>query len=397
MVTSAQFPNSTGSTLHIGGVCRQCQHTMSGCTNNGNAFVTGSIGNTFYYGGLATANSACLRENSVNNGNLTVSSPIIGTANNGADCFVGGLCYSGGSNTTYRNCVNNGDITIEKDVKVANCTRIGGLIANVESSGKTNIIDACVNNGDIIMKGTNGAQSDGVMRLGGMFGQFTNGTIQILNGYKNTGKIEFAGAQTGTSGVSIGGIIGGSDGSTAIWDAKSSGNIINEGEIVFSGTTPGKAYVGGFAAFLNPSVPPAHVKLINTGNITVTGTASYTGSTISGICGNIKAPIANAQCFCEIYAPKYENAEIGLLSGKVRSTTVTYTDAKVGGRICVEVDEEDEEAKWVTIDESNFSSHLYKMSGTALTEEQIAADVYTVITSKDQIDYTVLPVPSTEE
>ena len=155
----AQFPNSTGNTLHIGGVCRQCQHTMSGCINNGNAFVTGSIGSTFYYGGLATANSACLRENSVNNGNLTVSSPIIGTANNGADCFLGGLCYSGGSNTTYSKCVNNGDITIESNVKIANCTRIGGLIANVETSGKTNIIDACENNGNILVKANTSAQS----------------------------------------------------------------------------------------------------------------------------------------------------------------------------------------------------------------------------------------------
>ena len=393
----ANFVNGTSNHVHIGGVCRQCQHTMSSCVNNGDAFVSGNINGSLYFGGLCTANSACLRENSINNGNLTVSAANLGSSTStGSDCFLGGLCYSGGSNTTYRNCVNNGNITVESDVAVANCCRIGGLIANVETASKTNIIDACENNGNILVKANTSAQSAGVVRIGGMFGHFTNGTVKILNGFKNTGNVEYAGYQMKDSGTSIGGIIGGGTDGGA-WSTESTGNIINEGTISFTGKTVGSFYIGGFSAFMNYTVPAAPIKIINTGKIVATGTAkSYTNATISGVCGNLKAPIDNAECFCDIFAPGYGGAEIGLLSGKVHSATVTYTNAKVGGRICTEYDEEDESEKWVTIDGSNYLGLIYKMSGTPLTEEQAAADGITIITSKDQIDYTTLPVPTPE-
>ena len=391
-------PNSTGSTMNLGGICKQGQHSMIGCVNNGHAYVTGDIGSTLYWGGVVTANSACLREDCVNNGDITVSGHV-GKTTAGADCFLGGICYSGGSNTTYRRCVNNGDIILTETCQVAQCIRLAGIIPNVETSGKTNIFEECVNNGDIIVKGKSNCGTDGagVVRIGGLFGQFTNGTVNIINGFKNTGDIIFSGNHAKDIGLSIGGIVGGMDGSSAVWSTESTGNIINEGEVKFDGTSKGAVYMGGFAAFLNASVPASPVKIINTGNITCTGTAkSYTNATISGICGNIKSPIANAQCFCDILAPGYGEAEIGMISGKVRSEAVTYTNVKVGGRICTEVDEEDESKKWITLSESNYLGLIYKMSGTPLTEEQATADGITIITSKDQIDYTTLPVPTPE-
>ena len=392
-----QTKNSTGGTVNLGGICKQGQHSMIGCVNNGHAYVTGSTGNTLYWGGIVTVNSACLREDCTNNGDIIVSSPAIGTAATGADAFLGGLCYSGGSNTTYRRCVNNGDIIIEEGVNIANCCRIGGMIANVETSGKTNVFEACENNGDIIVKGNISAQTTGVCRIGGMFGQFTNGTLKIVDGFKNTGTIEFAGFQMQDTGTSLGGIVGGTDGSSAVWSAESTGNIINEGEIKFTGKTVGSFYMGGFSSFQNASVPASPVKIINTGNITATGTAkSYTNATISGICGNIKSPIANAECFCDIYAPGYGKCEIGMISGKARTAAITFTNVKVGGRICTETDEEDESDKWVTLSESNYLGLIYKMTGTPLTEEQAAADGITILTSKDQIDYSVIQVPEAE-
>ena len=312
---------------------------------------------------------------------------------------MGGLCYSGGSNTTYHRCVNNGDIILTETCKVAQCIRIGGLIANVETSGKTNVIDSCANNGDIIVKGASncGTDGSGVVRIGGMFGQFTNGTVKIINGFKNTGDVIFSGEHKKDIGLSLGGIVGGSDGSAAVWDAASTGNIINEGEIKFDGTAKSAVYMGGFSAFLNPCVPASPVKIINTGNITCTGTPkSNTSVTISGICGNIKSPIANAQCFCDIFAPGFGAAEVGMISGKARTAAITYTNVKVGGRICTEVDEADESEKWVTIDGSNYLGLIYKMTGTPLTEEQAAADGITILTSKDQIDYSVIQVPEAE-
>ena len=391
-------PNSTGGTVNLGGICKQGQHSMIQCVNNGNAFVTGNTGNTLYWGGIVTVNSACLREDCTNNGTITVSG-YVGTVTQGADCFLGGLCYSGGSNTTYRRCVNNGDIILTETCQVAQCIRIGGLIANVETAGKLNNIEECANNGDIIVKGASncGTDSSGVVRIGGMFGQFTNGTVKIINGFKNTGDVIFSGEHKKDIGLSLGGIVGGSDGSVAVWDAASTGNIINEGEVKFDGTAKSAVYMGGFSAFQNPCVPASPVKIINTGNITCTGTPkSNTSVTISGICGNIKSPIANAQCFCDIFAPGFGAAEVGMLSGKVRSAAITYTNANVGGRICTAYDDEDESAKWVTVDGSNYLGLIYKLSGTPLTEEQAATDGITIISSKEQIDYSVIEVPAAE-
>ena len=396
--------NSTGGAVNIGGVCKQGQNSMIKCVNNGHAYVTGSTGGTLYYGGIATANSACLREDCVNNGNIIVSSPTIGTTTTGADCFLGGLCYSGGSNTTYRRCVNNGDIIIEKDVNIANCCRIGGLIANVETSTKLNNIEECVNNGDIIVKGNVSAQTVGVCRLGGIFGQFTNGTVKVINGLKNTGTIEFAGLQKQDTGTSLGGIIGGTDGSVAVWHAESTGNIINEGEIKFTGKTVGSFYVGGFSAYQNASVPASPVKIINTGDITCTGTAkSYKSATISGICGNIAAPLDNVQCFCNIYAPGYGEAEIGMLTGKARTAAITYTNANVGGTICVKKeynnDTYQDEDVIITLVSSNYMDYIYKLSSkpdwASLNNNY---DGCKVISSAAEIDYSVItPEPTPAE
>jgi tetrahydromethanopterin S-methyltransferase subunit D len=173
--------------------------------------------------------------------------------------------------------------------------------------------------------------------------------------------------------------------------------IINEGTVAFTGETVQQFYVGGIASFVSKYAIPATVKLINTGDIVATGKCGegLEGNCIvSGIIGSMKAPIEGAQCFCKIDAPNYTALQ-GMLSGKARvATSVLYTNAKVGGSICTGYDEEQELESWKDI-ASNLSTLLY--GATTLTEEQISADVYTIISSKDAIDYTVPQAPTTEE
>ena len=408
----------TGS-LNVGGLVKQGQQNMTGCVNYGNVTVNGggSVSST-YLAGLVLSNSAKLREDCYNKGKITIDNYTVGSASStGSDLFIGGICYNGGSNTTYTNVHNEGNIEVGKNVNVANCLRIGGFICNVETSNKTNIITNCSNSGDITVYATNSVNVKGVMRIGGFISQHQKGTLKLSGTIKNSGNINFAGKQAGVIGTSIGGIFGGNDGAKGDADKKSDGTyyadaeglihadsyavILNEGRVAFTGETVQQFYIGGIAAFVSKYAFPATVKLINTGEVVATGKSGAgleKNCVVSGIIGSMKAAIANAQCFCDIYAPAYGNAEIGLLSGKAHSTAVTYTNAKVGGRICTEVDEEDESEKWITITEDNFRSHLYKMPGTPLTDEQVAADVYTVLTSKDQIDYTVpTPEAGTEE
>ena len=408
----------TGS-VNVGGIVKQGQQDLIGCVNYGNITLNGGGSvNSTYLAGLVLANSAEPRKDCYNKGKITMDNYTVGSASStGSDLFIGGICYNGGSNTPYTNCHNEGDIEIGKNVKVANCLRIGGLICNVETSNKTNIITDCSNSGDITVYATNSVNSKGVMRIGGIIAQHQKCTLKLLGTIKNSGNITYAGKQNGVIGTSIGGIFGGNDGGKGDADKKSDGTyyadaeglihadsyavLLNEGTVAFSGETVQQFYIGGIAAFVSKYAIPATVKLINTGDVVATGKSGEgleKNCVVSGIIGSMKAAIANAQCFCDIYAPGYGKAEIGLLSGKAHSAAVTYTNAKVGGRICVETDEEDESDKWVTITEDNFRSHLYKMSGSALTDEQVAADVYTILTSKDQIDYTVsTPDAGTEE
>ena len=395
----------SGSTAHVGGVCRQGQNDMIRCVNNGDIEIKGSIGNTLYVGGVVTTNSACLREDCVNNGDINVSATSGNASNTGADVFIGGLCYSGGSNTTYRRCINNGNITFTGSA--ANCARFAGIIANVETAAKTNIIEECENHGDIVMNGTSSARSAGTARFGGLFSQFTNGTVKVIGGFKNTGDITFSGNQNSTTGISIGGIIGGSDGSaTPVW-SECTGNIINEGKLSYTGTSQGGVYIGGIIAFTTKGVlPTSPVKFINTGDIEFSGTTPSTASYLAGFSGSTVNALDNVQVFCNIYAPKFNGSTAGIITRLGRTAdTVQFTNAKVGGTICTSTtttkaeDADGTEIEIVTdnivtLDATNYFNYIYGTNPDWTTIENY--DGCTVITSKDQIDYTV-NTPTVEE
>jgi hypothetical protein len=390
---------NSGGAAYVGGITRQGQNDMIGCINNGEIEVKGSFKGTIYVGGLITVNSACLREDCVNNGNINVSANAGDSTSTGSDAFLGGLCYSGGSNTTYRRCVNNGDITFTG--KAANCARFGGLIANIETKDKTNNIEYCENHGDITMSGTGSAYAGGTQRFGGFCSQFTNGTVKIVGGFKNTGNITYAGTQNATTGISLGGFIGGND-ATATFSAESTGNIINEGRITYSGKSKGATYMAGIIAYYNGGTfLPNHVKLINTGDIYCTGTNDSGTNTFSGIMGTGVSEVDDVQCFCTIYAP-YHGVDSGnrkaavyaMICKNPRTAGKTlFRNAKVGGVIVKERDNVDDSDIRIKITSSNFFEYLYGTmpDWSSITPEY---DGCTVISSKDQIDYSEKEAPA---
>ena len=395
--------------ISVGGLVKQGQQDIVNCVNYGNITISGGSVGTLSVGGLVMANSAEPRKNSRNKGNITVDNYTVGgTTNTGSDLFVGGVCYSGASNTTYIDVHNEGDIVIGKNVTVANCLRVGGFICNVETVDKTNTITDCSNSGDITVYATNSVNSNGVMRIGGIFSQHQKGTLKLSGTIKNSGNVNFAGLQKGAIGTSIGGIFGGNDGAKTDSDktkadceglivANPSAVIINEGTVAFTGETVQKFYIGGIAAFINKYPIPDAVKIINTGDVVATGKcgAGFEGDcVVSGIIGSMKAPVEGAQCFCTIDAYKYQ-AQQGMLSGKARSAAVLYNNAKVGGSMVTKYDEEEDEYTTVSLKATDYFKYLY--GGTTDWTGNETYDGCTLITNKNQIDYSVPVVPDAAE
>ena len=395
--------------ISVGGLVKQGQQDIVNCVNYGNITISGGSVGTLSVGGLVMANSAEPRKNSRNKGNITVDNYTVGgTTNTGSDLFVGGVCYSGASNTTYIDVHNEGDIVIGKNVTVANCLRVGGFICNVETVDKTNTITDCSNSGDITVYATSSVNSAGVCRIGGLFSQHQKGTLKLAGTIKNSGNVNFAGLQKGAIGTSIGGIFGGNDGAKTDSDktkadceglivANPSAVIINEGTVAFTGETVQKFYIGGIAAFINKYAIPDAVKIINTGDVVATGKcgAGFEGDcVVSGIIGSMKAPVEGAQCFCTIDAYKYQ-AQQGMLSGKARTSAVLYTNAKVGGSMVTKYDEEEDEYTTVSLKATDYFKYLY--GGTTDWTGNETYDGCTLITNKNQIDYSVPVVPDAAE
>ena len=241
-----------------------------------------------------------------------------------------------------------------------------------------------------------------------MISQHQKGTLKLAGTIKNSGNVNFAGLQKGAIGTSIGGIFGGNDGNKTDSDktkadceglivANPSAVIINEGTVAFTGETVQKFYIGGIAAFINKYPIPDAVKIINTGDVVATGKcgAGFEGDcVVSGIIGAMKAPVEGAQCFCTIDAYKYQ-AQQGMLSGKARSAAVLYNNAKVGGSMVTKYDEEEDEYTTVSLKATDYFKYLY--GGTTDWTGNETYDGCTLITNKNQIDYSVPVVPDAAE
>ena len=289
----------TGGMLAVGGIASGLRDALdppkSGEPANGNdadIFVTGSTKTTFDVGGIITTANNYNRYNATNNGNITITGATVGT-----DLRVGGIECSRNYGAKNINYVNNGDVFIDSTTKVQGSVSVGGFAGGngPMSVASAQTYEGCSNTGDITFSGEAGLSGTGSVRMGGL-NSAINGTgsydggVAFVNGFTNSGNITYNGKLHSTDGkVAIGGIIG-------EYMLNSLDNSTWTGEVV------------------------------NTGNITCTGT--HNGTTyVGGIFGETNKSFANGKVNCSIYGAGYNN--VGMVLGVPRVAEVTGADGTV--------------------------------------------------------------------
>ena len=341
--------------IRLGGIAPYLQCTVKDMTNDGDISVLSDTTTSLYIGGIVSNPNGYNRTNLVNNGNILVDAKI------GYDCFIGGLCYElkAGNKKVWANCVNNGNIEISKNSVISNNLAIGGLIGKASTTGENKIFQNCVNNGNI----TDYSKTKGNHILGGLIGYLGNGVgIVIKDSFINNGTITYGGTTDGADAIYVGGVIG--YGYTFSYDTTTwTGNVINNGDLICSGTSIGGGYnVGGIIASTGGPLGEA-VNLYNFGNITVTGGGGVKNGVegieqIGGIIGkNAGFPIYNGNVYCTINAK--EANYVGFICGTPRSATVTATNCNLGGTILGEYNIEDESYKTTTLTADNYFDHIF--------------------------------------
>ena len=117
-------------------------------------------------------------------------------------------------------------------------------------------------------------------------------------------------------------------------------------------------------------------EIINTGNITSTGTGKtvYVG----GIQGAGKS-VSGAKCFCKIYATNA--TAVGWIMAAERTSSLKATNCQVGG-YTVEIDDADESEKLSPITAEDFFNYIYS---SPIDEETAKTDGCSLLSTKPVI------------
>ena len=308
-------------TIYISGVSPKLQDKSENTENYGDIKVLGNYAKSVYIAGIVAQSNNYIRYYAINAGDIDVDAQI------GGALAVGGMCSQGQYGATYLECKNTGDFTVSKNSVVGEAIYLGGMYGTY-TDGTTFTFNKCLNSGNLTVAGVAGASDvapeetnynkEHSVFIGGLAGQTrNNGTKKYLNitdGFINTGKIEYTGSNLHGQ-VAIGGIIGDAATDTTAW----TGEIVNTGDIIFTGTYKTVGYAGG-------------------------------------IFGRTTVPVANAIAHCKVSAQALDG--VGHISGSPRSATVIATNCKVGGKgMEYNAEEDDYEEKSIT--ESNFHKYIY--------------------------------------
>jgi hypothetical protein len=266
-------------------------------------------------------------------------------------------------------------------------------------TAKNVTFDNCSNGGDIIVPssvvcGNTTSSSTGYIRVGGIVGNQSSGTITVKNTIKNSGTINVAGECKHNQNLAIGGVFAYTK---TAFTADSDAVIINEGEVIFGAKSKQGLRVGGVIGAADVT-HPATVSFINTGNISCTGTfaAADKGAYIGGVFGNTAKSQANAQSFCNIKAIGYTG--VGMITGSLYSAgKIEISNSAIGGTVCRETREETDASEEIikvevveTLDASNVHRFIY---GTEVNESIATANNVTALTSAPS---TEQPAPEPE-
>ena len=314
--------------IAISGITTKFQDNSEDVVNHGDITIKGNYDGAAYIAGFCYAANNYTRPRHGNTGNITIDAKLQ------AALIVGSMYSYGQYGKTFSDCYNTGDITVTENSEVGASVYIGGMIGYFNSTSATYDYSNCYNSGNISFKGKSGLSTEAipstnfnqehVVCIGGLAGQSRNNAAKIMNvtnGFKNSGKIEYTGNNVSGS-VYIGGVVGDMLTSTASW----TGDIVNTGEIVCTGTAKNQSYAGGIF-----------------------------GKTIVGI--------PNAVVLCTVNAGACTGS--GMVTGSERSDVVVAKDAKVGGTITAAETGEDAGGDITTVltpialDAGNYFNYIY--------------------------------------
>ena len=395
-----EYKSDNGKSVYLGGLARQVASKVEDCINYGNLYLSNPANGTIYVGGMLSAGSteqttATTLSRCTNKGNIYINADVAPKANN--NCFVGGFTYRNLCPYVFEDCHNEGDIIVKENVTIGNSIRMGGCIGTMESSHNITF-DSCSNSGDIIVNkgvicGNSSAGSTGYIRVGGIVGNQTAGTITVKNYVKNTGNIKTLAETKHNQNIMVGGLFAYT--ATAFTE-DSDAVLINEGNVECDGTTKKGFRVGGVIGAAG-ATHPAAVSYVNTGDVTLTGTYNSSADAYAGgVFGNTSTSQANAKSFCTINAIGYTG--VGAITGAhYTAGTIELSNCAAGGTMnskMIQIEEASgtiEEIGPGALTATNWFENFY---GNAVEETVLTDAGCSLLTEKPS---TAIPTPAEPE
>lgn len=347
--------------LSIAGLCASNHYqyrpgNMDDCHNYGDMEISGTIKGRCYMAGISVACPIADKTvtNCSNCGDVTFSGTLQSSTN--GIIYQGGFSYTIDKGIKFTNFQQKGNFTFTDTATISGTIYIGGLSYNI--SGAT--LDGCSNSGSV---SHNGQQKGGSVYIGGL-ASYTIKSVIIKNNYTNSGDMSFGGTYTASGGVYLSGL--GRINGTA-QNFTEAGLIINRGKISYTGASThasGKVYVGGLFAEVPASVTTItasdKVDIVNLGQLTYSGTISNkANASVGGIAAISSSIITGAKAHCNIDAPS--DIAFGWITGSARSETVKAINCAVGGMRITGWDDSDSEPvpMGTKINSANFHNYIY--------------------------------------
>ena len=355
---------SSDTQLFLGGFVARIITTINfqNCQNHGalkveatanvpEVYIGGMVGGANYGAGVANITKCS------NSGDITALTPLANKVCLGGVC---GLLEYGQINMQREDSTkpssNSGDIKYSATNDGAT-VHIGGAVGfhttSVEEVSKnTTFISAFfTNEGDITVEGECLTTSVGGVVGRSAYANIDNGFLYSFNSSENKGTLTVSATVNGDC------AIGGLNGYKTNSYSSASGNLVNRGKLVFTGTiSGGRLLLGGYIGATSGTKTTGNgYTIYNFGDIECTGTVDATKDNyVGGVAGFIyKATQKGCHCYCKIKAVSVKY--VGMLTGTPYATSVAYSNSSLGGWIW----DEDNQGDYVKLTESDYKTHIY--------------------------------------
>ena len=355
----------------IGGVCVEVYDytDMTNCHNHGALSATpqstDGVAQVVRIGGLIgkqTAKVCTLNINGsadnycTNTGAITVGGEVGLITISGIISAIDST-KSAGQTTNLNYVKNSGTITVDVDTATGN-SYVGGIVGLCDrySSSTPNSCTVktsnAINSGNITIGSEASTTEYQAINLGGILGRPVSAILTFSN-VKNTAKMEFKGHATGD--LCLSGLFAAFVSTTP--DCQET--LTNEGEVVFSGKVDGRSCIGGVVGLTSDMIGEGTGSLVNTGDITHTGTSNTEKvNGVGGLVGVVSIDqqgVKNGRTWCDIVAP--EGVPAGAIAGidtyETEDRLVVVKNCHCGGTIS-----RDGQAE-VEITKDNYCDYVY--------------------------------------